>query len=322
MTTRLGTSRPRSLRLALALAVVLAMGAALLPSAPARADEKLPVPYSFLPGAFVGAVQVGSSAPGTNDWSCKPTKRHPRPVVLVHGLLGSRSSNWPTYGPLLHNKGYCVYALTYGNKRLPEKYRAFGGLDRMQSSARELKAFVAKVLRRTGAKEVDMVGHSEGTVVPAYYFKFLGGAKHVKRFVGLGGAYAGTDVAVLSTVAEAGGPLGITPVLVAALKPYFAAGPQLLSSSAFIRRLNSGGSAKVKGVAYTNVITRYDELVWPSTSGTLPGTHNVLLQDVCALDFSDHLQIVSSPIVARIVLNTLDPQHRRPVPCHLVTPLG
>lgn len=303
------------------LALVLALAAVLLPAS-AGADDDLPVPYSFLPGALAGAAQVGGSAPGTNDWSCEPSRRHPRPVVLVHGLMGSRSSNWPTYGPLLHNEGYCVFALTYGNQRVPERFRGFGGLDRMESSARELDAFVAKVLRRTGAREVDMIGHSEGTVVGAQYLKFLGGARHVKRFVGIAGAYAGTDVALLSTIARTGTPLGLTPVLVAGLDPFFASGPQLLSSSAFIRRLNSGGSAAVDGVAYTNVITRYDELVWPSTSGTLPGERNVLLQDVCARDFSDHLQIVSSPVVARIVLNTLDPSNRRPVPCRLVTPLG
>ena len=45
-----------------------------------------------------------TDAPGTNDWSCKPTAAHPEPVVLVHGTFGNKSTNWQTYGPLLANR--------------------------------------------------------------------------------------------------------------------------------------------------------------------------------------------------------------------------
>ena len=157
------------------LALVAALAALATP--PATAAERYPVPYSFLPAAVAGGAT--SSAPGTNTWSCRPTTAHPRPVVLVHGLIGNRSTNWPTYGPLLANEGYCVFALTYGVPAgLPP---LLGGLNDMRSSARQLDAFVAKVLRRTGAKEVDIVGHSEGTLMPNWYVKYLGGAKHLKR---------------------------------------------------------------------------------------------------------------------------------------------
>jgi triacylglycerol lipase len=300
--------------------LVVALVAPLVPAGGAAADEKLPVPYSFLPAAILAGAKPGANAPGTNDWSCKPTERHPRPVVLVHGLIGNRATNWPTYGPLLKNNGYCVFALTYGVKGLPEPYKFFGGLDRMQSSARELKAFVGKVLRRTGAEEVDIVGHSEGTVVPAYYLKFLGGARYVERFVAIAGAFRGTDPAGLATIYAFGKALGLTPAIVAVLEPVFASGTQLLTGSDFMKNLNRGGSARTPGVSYTNIVTRYDELVNPYTSGTLPRAHNIVVQDVCRLDLSDHFQIVSSPIVAALVLNTLDPAHRRKVPCRLVLP--
>ena len=46
---------------------------------------------------------VEISPPGANDWSCKPTRKHPRPVVLVDGTFGNQSTNWHTYSPLLHN---------------------------------------------------------------------------------------------------------------------------------------------------------------------------------------------------------------------------
>ena len=56
-------------------------------------------------------------------------------------------------------------------------------MTRMQDSAVELKQFVAKVRRATGADKVDLVGHSQGTLMPTYYMKFLGGAEFVKTLV-------------------------------------------------------------------------------------------------------------------------------------------
>jgi triacylglycerol lipase len=126
-------------------AVLAAVVALLLPTASYAAP--LPVPYSFLSSAVLAGLQPNASAPGTNIWTCKPTAAHPRPVVLVHGLTGNRATNWQTYGPLLKNNGYCVFALTYGvNKSAPTPLDQFGGVNRIEDSAVELKAFVAKVV--------------------------------------------------------------------------------------------------------------------------------------------------------------------------------
>ncbi len=65
---------------------------------------------------------------------------------------------------------------------------------------------------------------------------------------------------------------------------------------------------------YTNIATRYDELVSPYTSSFLTGPNvtNIFLQAHCNLDFSDHLAIISSPITGRYILNALDPAHTQP----------
>ena len=79
-------------------------------------------------------------------------------------------------GPRFAAAGYCTYALTYGQLNgIP----LFAGLDKMENSAAELAKFVDEVLASTGASKVDLIGHSEGAIMPRYYLKFLGGASKV-----------------------------------------------------------------------------------------------------------------------------------------------
>lgn len=298
--------RFRSLGTALTT-MVLALGLA----APAAADEQHPVPYTFLPSAVAGGAM--EDAPGSNDWDCRPTRKHPRPVVLVHGTFGNQSTNWQTYAPLLHNEGYCVFALTYGvNEDGGPPGEHFGGMERMQRSARELKRFVAKVLRATGAEQVDLVGHSQGTLMPHYWVKFLGGAPYVRRYVSLAPLWHGTRVSDHEQVAASG--YGADPSTT-----YCKACPQMASGSRFMRKMRRGGVA-VGGIDYTNIMTRYDQLVIPYTSGRERGMRNIVLQDDCDTDYSEHFQIAADRVATVHVLNALDPRHARPVPCTVVLP--
>ncbi len=296
-----------------------------LAASPAQAatPPPLPVPYSFLPSAVLAGLGIDADAPGSNDWTCKPSAAHPRPVVLVHGLVGNKATNWQTFSPLLKNNGYCVFALTYGQSTLASAPydQVFGGLGPMEKSAEQLKVFVARVLAATGASKVDILGHSEGTVMPNYYAKFLGGAQYINRYVSIAPIWHGTDPAGLATLASIGNPFGITPIVLSAINPYLASGPQLLAGSDFIAKLRSGGTPKVPGIEYTNIVTRYDELVVPYTSGIEPGMTNYTVQDFCPADLSEHFQVVADPVAAQLVLNALDPSTAKTVPCKLVLPL-
>lgn len=282
--------------------------------APASAEDPLPVPYQFIPSALLGGLP-DADAPGTNDWSCRPTAAHPRPVVLVHGTAGNRSTNWQTYGPLLRNNGYCVFALTYG-ATVPVPYPgALGGLGDIATSAAELGAFVDKVLAATDADKVDILGHSQGTLMPNYYAKFLGGADKIGSYISLAPLWHGTglgDVKPLLALAF-GDALTDPPV------PFCAACGEMSTSSAFIAKMRAGGVA-VPGIRYVNIMTRYDELVLPYSSGIEAGMTNIVLQDRCPLDFSEHFEIAADRNAAQHVLNALDPAHPRPVTCSLVLP--
>lgn len=291
---------------------LLLVAATLSGMSAASAGEKLPVPWWFVPSAVVGAVQ--GDLPGANDWDCTPTARHPRPVVLVHGTFATANDNWQTYAPLLANHGYCVFALDYGadpSGLPPGSY--LGGLARMQDGAAQLKKFVARVVRETGAPKVDLIGHSQGTLMPNYYVKFLGGAPFVKRYISIAPLWHGTQVAAAAALFAPifGNADESTPVCVAC--------GQFPPGSRFMKKMRRGGVA-VDGVEYTNIITRYDELVVPYTSGIEPGMRNHVVQDICPTDFSDHLEIVADPVAAGLVLNALDPERRRPVPCTVVLP--
>ena len=94
---------------------------------------------------------------------------------------------------------------------------------------------------------------------------------------------------------------------------------QMSAGSAFISEMRAGGVA-VPGIDYLNIVTRYDELVRPYTSGIEDGMTNVVLQDRCPLDFTEHFQIAADRNASVLVLNALDPEHPRPVPCALVLP--
>jgi hypothetical protein len=285
------------------------------------AAARYPVTYSF-PHAVASAAKSSTNGPlGANDWSCKPTRAHPYPVVLVHGLMANQVDNWDTMSPLIADNGFCVFALTYGTDP-GEPY--FGGVEAIEQSAPQLGAFVDRVLTATGANRVDLVGHSEGTVMPRYWMEFLGGAKLVARYVMITPLWHGTNLLGLSTLQSLGeslDPSGASSVLgLFGSTTTCRSCTEFIAGSSFYAKLN--GEMALPGVAYTNIMTKYDELVSPYTSGYLaaPGVTNIVLQNQCAQDLSEHLTVAYDPVVAQDVLNALDPSHAGPVPCVPVIP--
>jgi triacylglycerol esterase/lipase EstA (alpha/beta hydrolase family) len=229
------------------------------------------------------------------------------------------TDNWQTMSPLLANNGYCVFALTYGNDPsagFPQDQ--FGGLAPMEESAAQLSTFVDKVLAATHTRKVDIVGHSEGATMPDYYIEYLGGAAKVQRYVGVSGVKHGTTLHGIGTLAaqfESFFPSGGSPIAGTC-----GSCDEFLVGSDFIKALEA--RAPAPGVTYTNLATKYDELVSPYTSSFLTGKNvtNIVMQNGCKADASDHLSIISSRRTGRIILNALDPAHAQPVKCSPVAP--
>ncbi|MFF8898325.1 esterase/lipase family protein [Streptomyces lydicus] len=254
------------------------------------------------------AAAAPTVSSGWNNYSCKPSTAHPRPVVLVHGTLGNSVDNWLGLAPYLVARGYCVFSLDYG--QLPG-VPFFHGLGAVDASARQLATYVDRVLAATGTGKVDLVGHSQGGMMPRVYLKFHGGADKVNTLVGLAPDNHGTDLSGLTRLLDqfpgAKDYLGkLTPGLT-----------DQIAGSDVLNRLNAGGDT-VPGVHYTVIATKDDEVVTPHTSGFLdgPDVHNVLLQDLCPADRSEHVAIgLADRVAFHETANALDPAHATPTTC-------
>ena len=175
---------------------------------------------------------LANPPPGANDFSCKPSAIHPRPIVLVHGLSANMSLNWSYLAPKLKERGYCVFALTYGlDPRVPAGFNGPGGVIPIEQSAAELNAFVERVRSSTGSGKVDLVGHSEGTYMPQYWLKFGGGAGKVARYVAWTSLYDGTTVYAVDKVRDLGAALGFDQPIVNAVASFCGSCPQFLKGS-------------------------------------------------------------------------------------------
>lgn len=246
------------------------------------------------------AAAADPSPPGANDWSCKPSSAHPYAVVLVPGTAESMAKNWATMSPYLKSSGYCVFSLNYGY------VNGVPAVGHIAESAKELRTFVDRVRTATGTQKVDVVGHSQGGMMPRQYMRFLGGASKVNELVGIAPSNHGTKgVIVPMSAPSATSPSATTP------NPCPACDEQKAGST-FLRTLNAGGDL-VSGPDYTVLSTRYDEVVTPYTSQFLKGpgdrVTNITLQNLCPADTIEHDQSPNDPVVQQLVRNALDREH-------------
>jgi pimeloyl-ACP methyl ester carboxylesterase len=308
-------SRPFRRRLACLAAAAAALAAAVFAGGSAQAAA-LPVSYGFLAGFAATVSAPDTPPPGANNFSCRPSTGHPYPVILVHGTFENMDDNWQTASPLLANHGYCVFAFNYGGTSASADIQGTGDI---AASARQLASFAGRVLAATGAPKVDLVGHSQGGMMPRFYINFLGGAAKVDKLVALAPSNYGTTIDGLTTLASL---LGASSLLSSGLSVACQACAQQEAGSSFLTALNARPTAA--GVRYTVIESAGDEVVTPYTNAFLPAAPdvtNITVNRQCPLDRSDHLEIASDPVAMADMLNALDPASPVRVPCLAVLPL-
>jgi len=192
-----------------------------------------------------------------------------RPVVLIHGFMGTRGSMYPLE-KRLEEDGYCVLSFNLGLINLRD----------IRTSAFRIQRKIEGILAQTGVEEIDMIGHSMGGLIGLYMIKKLGGHKRVRRFILLGSPVHGTWAALA----------GIATVGV-----YSASTWQLLPRSKFLDELHQG---PIPGTVEVHSLSAARDWVCPPSSTRLKGSeaHSVNL---------GHSSLVISPEVYRHVHNIL-----------------
>lgn len=118
--------------------------------------------------------------------------------------------------------------------------------------AARLAEAVQRLKRASGAERVDLVGHSAGGVIAAWYLKNLGGAAHVRRLVTIGTPWQGTRLAIFGQRVHARDLLPGSPVIRAIQGP---------------------------PVPSTSLWTRTDGMLFPFTSAQTEGVNAVEIED-------------------------------------------
>lgn len=164
------------------------------------------------------------------------------------------------------------------------------GLADIDVSARALSELVRKVLARTGASRVDLIGHSQGALVARQYIKFHGGVSKVDDYIALAGPEYGTR---LANFADRIGAC------------FFPACREMAVGSDFLEALNAGDDTP-GAVRYTTISTLFEEFIHPVENTNLrDGATNVKIQDKCPLRAVDHLGLIFDGTVYSVIARVL-----------------
>lgn len=115
----------------------------------------------------------GGRGEGSERILAQTIGRPPLPGGSSSRKASETSQQWSKFVSTLVGKNYRVFGMdcnsTYD----------------IGTSAKKLSTFVDKVLRSTGAAKVDLVGNSQGEMLPRCCFRNLGGASRVHRLIGI-----------------------------------------------------------------------------------------------------------------------------------------
>ncbi|EPS29345.1 hypothetical protein POX_f08384 [Penicillium oxalicum] len=263
------------------------------------------------------AVASTVSATNINDFSCKSNSN---PVVLLHGLGANYLEDLNVLQSWLQNKGYCTYALTYGEYDVAP---LVGGLKPIAESAQEIAAYIKEVVQKTGRSKVDLVGHSEGAFQSLYVPKVEGVSQYIDKIAAIAPPTHGTSFAGLYNIAYLLGNASRDLVSQVLNTVGCGACDDLGPGGAAIARLNDGQPIAQPGNKVTIIASRYDELVTPPGVSSFveeDGVTNRYVQDTCPLDPVGHIGEAYDVNVWNLVKNVLDDTPNRKFVCLIGSP--
>lgn len=239
-----------------------------------------------------------------NDYTCRSSTQ-PNPVVLLHGLGATYYEDLNYLETYLQSLSFCTFSITYGD--YPE-FPYVGGLRPIADSSAEIASFIRTVQQNTGAKKINLLGHSEGAFMSLYVPKFESGISAVvDKIVAIAPPTRGTNFGGLYNLAYIGGNL--TRVLVGDILDTVgcAACNDVGTGGAAVARLNDGEPIIQKGNTATIIISRHDELVTPTSTSLVneAGVHNLYVQDFCPLDLTGHIGEAYDTNVWNLVVSSL-----------------
>lgn len=235
------------------------------------------------PLTLVPAPAGAGPAPGpAAATTCQPRAelRAARGVVLLVAGTGSTpDETWSwSYQPALRADGFATCTV-----ELPDH-----ALGSFTEAAPYVAAGIRKASRLAGGR-IAVVGHSQGGALPVWAVEFWPAvAARVTDVVSLAGPFGGTALADELCTPGRCAPLAW----------------QLRPGAETVAALRA--APLPDRVAVTSISSRYDEIVRPQPAASqLDGATNVLLQDVCAADPSEHGVILGSPVAYALVLDAI-----------------
>lgn len=254
----------------------------------------------------------GYTEPEISDPHCTLTAKDPYPVVLIHGTWAS-TQKWKYLAPALRRAGMCVWGLNFGYD--PDAYfykyqKGQYGTGSVESSIKEIDAYVKKVMKKTGAKKVNVVSHSLGGLLVKIWLNQYKANRYVNNAVLITPTLHGTDMRGIGRIGVHSYPLLPDVLAFVMSKP---AAYQLYDSPT-IAYANSLPDT-MPGVNYVSLMTKDDQTATPYTTGMMkpgPGAgrvQNMVIQDVCRVDHEmTHSGIVEDPIARPVIIRGLRAQ--------------
>ncbi len=214
---------------------------------------------------------------------------HRRPVLMIHGFLGTRGAMFLTEQHL-KSRGFPVFSITLGWLNVHDINR----------SAQIISERVETIRKRFDLDKINILGHSMGGLIGLQYIKRFGGADHVRKLVTVGTPFGGARLATAAMIAM----------------PWFGliapSTRQMQPQSQFLSELTA--PPLPPGVRIACISAMHDAVVHPRAC-VLEGARNIMIA-------TNHAGLVVSPrlfaIVERELGESVDPIERRKIELAIV----